>query len=142
MIGFACVRSPLWRSVLQGVGVLRSCLPASLFEHLSMDKARSRPTQWTTNSACSPCSHAHFDRFTTACVSSPTGLSSLACRCSRTWPFLRRLNILAHFFPMFGLSNAEVWIQKIGDNLPSDILVLAVRLNVCFTPRRSLAGLS
>ena len=26
----------LWRSVLQGVGVLRSCLPASLFEHLPM----------------------------------------------------------------------------------------------------------
>ena len=30
-----CVRL-LWRSAPRGVGVLRSCLPASLFEHLSM----------------------------------------------------------------------------------------------------------
>ena len=39
-----CVRL-LWRSVPQSVGVLRSCLPASLFEHLPMglQSALSRP---------------------------------------------------------------------------------------------------
>ena len=37
-------RDTLFSSCSQSVGVLRSLLPASLFEHLSMDQARNPPT--------------------------------------------------------------------------------------------------
>ena len=43
---------------------------------------------------CIPCSHAHFDPVTTACViAKETGLSPLARTCSRAWKFSRRLDI-------------------------------------------------
>ena len=72
----------------QGVGVLLSLLPASLFEHLSMGQTCNPPTQRTTLSVLSvlscplwPCSHRM------CVIAKETGLSPLARTCSRTWIF-------------------------------------------------------
>ena len=114
----------------------RPCLSTCRWARLATHRHNGPPTQRAVRAlmptlAASP---PHV------CHRRQTGLSPLARTYSRMWPFLWRLHILAHFFPLFGLFNAEVWIQKIGDSLPSDLVVLGVRLNVCFTPRRSLAG--
>ena len=66
---FAC-------SPAQGVGVLRSLLPTSLDEQLSMGQARN-PRDIGDHSVCTPCTRAHFGRVTTACVSSPKRLGCL-----------------------------------------------------------------
>ena len=72
----------------QGVGVSRSTLPASLFEHPSMSQAFNPPTQTTQrcevralmpNVALSPPHVCHRRR---------TGLSSWARTCSKRWSFL------------------------------------------------------
>ena len=83
----------------QGVGVSRSRLPTSLFEHLSMGQASHPPTKGTTLSVSSvlscplwPCAHRM------CVIAKETGLSPLASTCSRTWAFLRCLHISAHRF--------------------------------------------
>ena len=53
----------------QGVGVLRSLLPTSLFEHLSTDQENHRRKKDHTQR--SPCSRGPFGCVATACVSSP-----------------------------------------------------------------------
>ena len=61
----------------QGFGVLRSLLPVSSSEQ-AIDGPGSQPIDTTgPHSVCKPCSRAHFDRATTACVSSPTRLGGL-----------------------------------------------------------------
>ena len=53
----------------QGVGVLRSLLSSSSFEHTSMSPSIDRHSG--PHSVCNPCSRAHFGRATTARVLSP-----------------------------------------------------------------------
>ena len=55
----------------QGVGVLRSCLPASLSEHQSMGHLPNPLTHKGPHFVWSPCSYALLDLFIAACVSSP-----------------------------------------------------------------------
>ena len=73
----------------QGVGVLHSRLPASLFEHVSMGQDRNPPTQRTT--LC-----VFFVLSGPLCVIiKETGLSPLARTFTRTWVFLKRFHIQA-----------------------------------------------
>ena len=60
----------------QGVGVSRSLLPASLFEHMSTGQVFHPPTQWTTL-CVNPCSRAHLGLCATAQEPPPKRLGCL-----------------------------------------------------------------
>ena len=79
----------LFACLLQsGVGVLRSLLPASLFEHLSMGQANNPPTRSTTVLR-SPFSHCpRWPRgHRIVCCRRGTGLSSWSHTSRNTWTF-------------------------------------------------------
>ena len=124
-----CVRL-LWRSVPRGVGVLRSCLPTSLFEHLSMglQSALSCPLWPLHHRMCVIAERLGHLRW----------LSHAAGRghffgASTSWRTSSRRS---------DCSTQKSGFKKNGDNLPSVIVVLGVPWNVCFTPRWALAGLA
>ena len=79
-------------SFTQGVGVSRSLLPTSLFEHLLLVRARNPSTQKTTIAVLSVLS-CLFGRVTITCVLSPKRMGCVHRKCSKVW----RLHIPANF---------------------------------------------
>ena len=73
-----------------------------------MGKARNPPTRFTTHRVWSVLSCPRWPLHHRMCVITErlSYLRWLAHAAGR-WPFLWRLHILAHFFPSFGLFNAE-----------------------------------
>ena len=87
----------------QGVGVLLSRLPASLFEHNVMVKLATH-RHVGPHSVCRPRSHAHLGLFTTACVSSPGDWAEGASTSGRTDSCV------------WSRSRLKTTVQKNGDN--------------------------
>ena len=77
----------------QGVGVSRSRLPASLFEHSPMGQANNTSTFTTAPSVlCALMLHQAVQP-PQVCHRQETGQSPLARTCGRTWTFLKRLHV-------------------------------------------------
>ena len=72
----------------QGVGVLRSLLPTSLFEHLSMGQVVHPPTQGTTLNEVRALTPPLPVQPPHVCHRQETGQSPQARTCSRTWSFM------------------------------------------------------
>ena len=89
LCGFVCL--PVG---LQGVGVSCSPLPASLFEHMSMDQALNPPTRKNHTlcslCSCAPSQHGSHHLSLVVCCHRHTRLSPLARRGNWRWSFLRR----------------------------------------------------
>ena len=96
----------------QGVGVLRSHLPTSLFEHLSMGQASHPPTWGTTLSVQSvlscplwPCAHR------VCVIAKETGLSPMARTCSKTRAFPLTSENHEWFYTL-RQNTTELWIPS------------------------------
>ena len=97
----------------QRVGVSRSTLPASLFEHLSTGQEfhrhqRTKVRALMPNVARSPPPVSHCQR---------TGLSSQARTCSRKWSFLLAPPHLFAPVPRLDCSSQEVDKQKLRQHV-------------------------
>ena len=119
-----------WSVASQVVGVLRSLLPACLFEHLSMSQARNPPTQRITSDAWSALSCPYWPCCCRMCVIA----ERLGC--------LQRLAHAAGHGHVSGASRTRRAVHnkldlKIGDTFPFETVVLGECYNAFCSPRRA-----
>ena len=122
----------LCMSVLQGVWGLTFTF-ARVFVRAFVDGPVPKPPTPRNHTLCSPCSHAHLCRVTTASTSSPGDWAlSVGLTCSTTWVFQSHHHVPARRFLCLKLvtsvTSANIW---------AIILPLTWQSSVCFPPRRA-----
>ena len=118
MVGFACLRSPsLAFCSTKGRGL--TFTSARTLVRALVDEPGLQPNDMRDHTKC-----VVRALMPTLAVSPPhvchrrgTGLSPLARTCNKTWQFLWRLHILAHFFRCSDCSPQKTTMQKIWRSL-------------------------